>query len=50
MSEGVDLDQEDNAARFLGVQINCNPTTEVLNMTQKGLINQVLETLVSMLD
>ncbi len=34
-SEGVDLEQEDDAARFLGVQIECDPNTGFLNMTQK---------------
>ncbi len=44
-AKGVDLEQEDNAVWFLGVHIKCNPNTGLLNMTQKGLIKQVLEIL-----
>ncbi|KAL7460116.1 hypothetical protein ACHAXS_000583, partial [Conticribra weissflogii] len=44
-TEGVDLEQEDDAARFLGVHIQHNPNTRFLNISQKGLIKQVLETL-----
>ncbi len=34
-AQGVDLEQVDDAARFLGVHIECNPNTGFLNMTQK---------------
>ncbi len=37
-AEGVDLEQEDDAARFLGVHIERDLNTGFLNMTQKGLI------------
>ncbi|KAL7460244.1 hypothetical protein ACHAXS_002289 [Conticribra weissflogii] len=33
-----DLEQEDDAAGFLGVHMECNPETGLLNMTLKGLI------------
>ncbi len=44
-SEGVDLEQEDDAVRFLGIHIKRNPKTRFLNMAQKGLIKWVLETI-----
>ncbi len=44
-SEGVDLQQEDNAAGFLGVHIECNHMTGFLKILQKGLIKQVSKTL-----
>ncbi len=44
-AEEVDLEQEDAAASFLGVHIKRDPKTGFLNMMQKGLIKQVLETL-----
>ncbi len=43
--EGVGLEEEDDAAGFLGVHIEHDPNTGNLNMTQKGLIKQVLEAL-----
>ncbi|KAL7460189.1 hypothetical protein ACHAXS_000653 [Conticribra weissflogii] len=42
---GGDLEQEHDSVGFLGVHIKCNPNTRFLNMTQKGLIKQVLEIL-----
>ncbi len=37
-AEGVDLEQEDDAARFLGVHKEHKLKTKFLNMMQKGLI------------
>ncbi len=37
-TKGVDLEQGDDSAGFLGVHIKCDPNTGFLNMTQKGLI------------
>ncbi|KAL7455844.1 hypothetical protein ACHAXS_000367 [Conticribra weissflogii] len=37
--EDIDLEQEDDASRFLGISIICNPQTGFLNMTWKGSIN-----------
>ncbi|KAL7460167.1 hypothetical protein ACHAXS_000632 [Conticribra weissflogii] len=34
-TKGVDFEQEDDAAGFLGVHIECNPNTEFLDMMQK---------------
>ncbi|KAL7461061.1 LOW QUALITY PROTEIN: hypothetical protein ACHAXS_001497, partial [Conticribra weissflogii] len=43
---GVDLEEEDDAAaKFLGVHNKCNPNFGFMNMMQKGTIKQVLETL-----
>ena len=42
---GVDLEQEDDAAGFLGVRIEKNKDG-LLEMTQEGLIDRVIETLV----
>ncbi|KAL7449554.1 hypothetical protein ACHAXS_000207, partial [Conticribra weissflogii] len=44
-AEGVDVEQEDNAAGVLGVQLKQYPKTGFLNMVQKGLIKQVLKTI-----
>ncbi len=44
-AEKVDLEQEDDAAGFLGVHIEPDLNTGILSMTQKSLIKQVLETL-----
>ncbi len=44
-AEGVELEQEDDVAGFLGVHIQHNLSTGFLNMTKKYQINQVLETL-----
>jgi hypothetical protein len=35
---GVDLEQEDNAAGLLGVTLDCNASTGLLEMKQTGLI------------
>jgi hypothetical protein len=40
---GVDLEQEDDAAGFLGVRMERDPTTGLLEMKQEGLINRVIE-------
>jgi hypothetical protein len=40
---GVDLEQEDNAAGFLGVMLEQDPETGLLEMKQTGLIKQVIE-------
>jgi hypothetical protein len=42
---GVDLEQEDDAAGFLGVTLDCNASTGLLEMKQTGLIKQVIEAL-----
>ena len=42
---GVDLEQEDNAAGFLGVRIEHNESG-LLEMKQKGLIDCIIEALV----
>ncbi len=44
-AEGVDLEQEDDTGGFLGVHIKRDPNTGFLNITPKGLIKQLLETL-----
>ncbi len=44
-SEGVDLEQEDNTFRFLGVHMEHNPNSGFLNVMQKDCIKHVLETL-----
>jgi len=41
---GVDLEQEDDAAGFLGVKIEKNKDV-LLEMTQEGLIDRIIETL-----
>jgi hypothetical protein len=41
----VDLEQEDDAAGFLGVTLDCNASTGLLEMEQTGLIKQVIEAL-----
>ena len=41
---GVDIEQEDDAAGFLGVRIEKNKDG-LLEMTQEGLIDRVIETL-----
>ena len=43
--QGVDLEQEDDAADFLGVILGCDEETGLMGMKQVGLINCVLETL-----
>ncbi len=42
---GADLKQEDDAAGFLGVTLECNPETGLLEMKQTGLINRVIKAL-----
>jgi hypothetical protein len=42
---GVDLEQEDDAAGFLGVTLEWDPETGLLKMKQTGLIKQVIEAL-----
>jgi hypothetical protein len=41
----VDLEQEDNAAGFLGVTLDCKGSTGLLDMKQKGMIKMVIEPL-----
>jgi hypothetical protein len=43
--EGVDLEQEDDAAGFLGVRLDRDENTGLLEMKQTGLIDRVLEAL-----
>ena len=40
---GVDLEQEDNAAGFLGVTLDCDSPSSLLEMKQMGLIKRVIE-------
>ncbi len=42
---GVDLEQEDDAAGFLGVTLDRDASTGLLEMKQTGLINRVIEAL-----
>jgi hypothetical protein len=42
---GVDLEQEDNAAGFLGVTLDCDGPSSLLEMKQTGLIKRVIEAL-----
>jgi hypothetical protein len=42
---GVDLEQEDDAAGFFGVTLDCNTSTGLLEMMQTGLIKRVIEAL-----
>ncbi len=42
---GVMLEQEDDAAGFLGVKMECNSNTGLLEMRQTGLIVRVVEAL-----
>ena len=44
-AEGVDLEEEDDAAGFLGVNLVKDPVTGQMIMTQKGLIDRVIEAL-----
>ena len=43
--QGVDLEQEDDAAGFLGVRLERDEQTGLLEMKQPGLIDRVIETL-----
>jgi hypothetical protein len=47
---GVDLEQEDDAAGFLGVMLERDPETNLLEMKQIGLIKRVIEALGLMMD
>ncbi len=42
---GVNLEQEDNAAGFLGVTLEWDPETGLLEMKQIGLIKRVIKAL-----
>jgi hypothetical protein len=42
---GVDLEQEDNKAGFLGVTLDRDASTGLLKMKQTGLIKRVIEVL-----
>jgi hypothetical protein len=42
---GVDLEQEDNAAGFLGVTLDCDALSGLLEMKQTRLIKRVIEAL-----
>ncbi len=42
---GVALEQEEDAAGFLGVKMECGSNTGLLEMEQTGLIERVVETL-----
>jgi hypothetical protein len=42
---GVDLKQEDDATEFLGVTLERNPKTNLLEIKQTGLIKLVIEAL-----
>jgi hypothetical protein len=42
---GVDLEQDDNAAGFLGVTLDCDGPSGLLEMKQTGLIKRVIEAL-----
>jgi hypothetical protein len=42
---GLDLEQEDDAAGFLGVTLDCNGPSGLLEMKQTGLIKRVIEAL-----
>ncbi len=40
---GVDLEQETDAAGFLGIQMECDPDTGLLEMEQEGLTPCIIE-------
>ncbi len=40
---GVDLEQEDDTAGFLGVTLERDPETSLLKMKQTGLIKRIIE-------
>ncbi len=42
---GIDLEQEDEAAGFLGVALEWDPETGLLKMKQTGLIKQIIKAL-----
>ncbi len=43
--EEVDVEQEEDVARFVRVHIKCDPKTRLINMTQNNLIKQLSGTL-----
>ena len=43
--QGVDLEQEDDAAGFLGVTLGHDGTPGLMEMKQVGLVDRVIETL-----
>ena len=45
ISAGVSLEQESNAAGFLGVRMEIDKTTGLMELKQTGLIDRVIETL-----
>ena len=45
ISVGVALEQESDAAGFLGVRVEINQTTGLMELKQTGLIDRVIETL-----
>jgi hypothetical protein len=44
ITSGVSLQQESDAARFLGVRMETNPITGLMELKQTGLIDRVIET------
>ena len=42
---GIDLEQEDDAAGFLGVTLKCDEITGLMEMKHLGLIDRVIDTL-----
>ena len=42
---GVDLEKEDNTTDFLGVTVNCDPSTGLLEMKQTVLIKRIVKAL-----
>jgi len=42
---GLDLEQEDDTAGFLGVTLDRDPETSLLKMKQTGLIKRIIEAL-----
>ena len=44
-SEGVDLEQESDAAGFLGVKLTRDETTGFMHLTQSGLIDRIIAAL-----
>ena len=42
---GVDLEQDDNAAGFLGFTLDCDASSGLLEMKQTGLIQRVITAL-----
>jgi hypothetical protein len=42
---GIDIEKEDDAAGFLGVTLDCDASTGLLEMKQTGLIKRVIKAL-----